>query len=139
MKVNISWSVNVDGLWWDIQSEHSIADSLSSNDKMTKIRSVISWLNKASDVVPRAGAIAVNNNGEIKTSQVDPGPPARSPAWTWPFPACTVHGEVMSESKTQREEGHTMFYCPQRQGDAYCRHRAKVNNETGVPKLWEVK
>lgn len=139
MKVNISWSVNVDGLWWDVQSEHSIADGLSSNDKMAKIRSVISWLASAKGVIPRTTKITKYDNDVAQTEQIDPGPASADATNVWPSPRCPVHNDYMSESKTQKEEGHTMFYCPQRQADGYCKHRAKVALKSGAPHFWAVK
>ncbi len=139
MKIDLSWSINVNGLWWDVRSEHSIPDALSSDDKMARIRSVISGLSRVKGVIPRTTKITNSNNGGNQTQPIDPGAGASSPTLLWPNPGCPVHEQDMAKSKIQEEAGHSMYYCPQKIASGYCKHRAKVSLETGVPKLWEVK
>ncbi len=139
MKINICWAINVDGLWWDVESEHQVSDALSSADKRARIRGIIKGITAGCKVIPRAiGSGAMPEEGN-KARETIESPPATSSAFTWPIPHCKVHATAMAQSKIQEEEGLVFFYCPKRIGEGYCKHRAHVASDSGMPKFWEVK
>lgn len=138
MNFEISWSINVDGVWWDVTSQHNVSDGKTTADKMKLIEATIRGVAKAGRVIPRAGVIATELDGPIESPPAAPGGKATSPANGWPAPHCETHADGMSASSIQKDPKHKMFYCPKRLGEGYCPKRAKVNNETGMPKFYEV-
>ncbi len=138
MKVVISGKINVDGIWWDIDIERSVPDKASPDKKIAAIKAAIKGLAKAG-IIPSSGVggVVTNVNSPSMGNDLNPEPMSQQAALPL-TPVCKTHRETMKESKVQREEGFVNFYCPQREGDGYCRQRAKINNE-GTPSFWEVK
>ncbi|MEE8599430.1 MAG: hypothetical protein V3S69_08020 [Dehalococcoidales bacterium] len=139
MIVRIEGRINVDGQWWDIETEHNVADDRSSDDKVRVIKGVIKGLASTGEIISRVGAI----DAPVGPKNVPlPHPPAngtQSALFTWPTPRCEVHSEAMAVSKVQNNPAWRSFYCPRKMGAGYCRHRAKVDVGHGMPTFFEVK
>jgi hypothetical protein len=138
VKVCIPSRINVDGEWWDIQTEHHIPDKTPGKDKIDTIQAVIRGL-KVAGLISRVGA--KNPPQKVFTGSAGPTdtvPASTSPSMTWPMPHCPVHREVLRQSKVQKKSGVTAYFCPKKLGEDYCPHRATVNNENGFPVFWEV-
>lgn len=139
MKLTVQSRINVSGQWWDIETEHQVDNDKPSDDKVTHIEWVIRGLAKTGKIISRVGANEqaplIENSGRRPTDQ----PAGGQASFTWPAPKCKVHEEDMVESKTQKTEGHTQYYCPKRIGEGYCKQRAKVDVTSAIPTFWEVR
>lgn len=139
MIVRIEGRINVNGQWWDIQTEHNISSQLKAEEKTGKIKGIIRGLISTGEIISRVGA----NDAPVSPKNVPlPHPPdngAQSALFTWPLPHCEIHNEAMTVSKIQNNPAWVSFYCPKRHGQGYCRHRAKVDNTHGMPTFFEVK
>ena len=139
MIVHILCRINVDGQWWDIEIEHNILTTKPGFQKKATIEKVILGL-KGVGIISSVGG---------KPEPTEPIYPPRGtsdqpvdlppPAYSWPTPECPIHREPMSASKVQRKTGKHQMYCTQQADDGYCKHRASVDEVTGMPSFYEVK
>lgn len=139
MKVYIKGLINVEGIWWPITFESVVPAGLTADKKIAHIHKVIGGLKDRGNIISAvAGTLPPTN---ALPADPPPGPAEKSnqASFEWPAPTCTTHHEEMTESKIQKEEGFTHYYCPKRLGEGYCPARAKVNQKNAVPKFWEVK
>ncbi len=139
MIVRIAGRINVNGQWWDIETEHSVPDDTPSKLKVEMVSKIIKGISATGQIVSRVGAVkspyGQKNNKQEPVEQNG----TQSAAFTWPLPYCELHSEAMTLSKVQKDPSKVSFYCPQRHGQDYCKHRAKVDNTNGVPSFFEVK
>ncbi len=139
MIIRVEGRINVDGQWWDIQTEHSVPDNTPSKLKVEMIEQVIKGIASTGKLISRVGA----NEAPDSTPKVsDPGPVVngvQAAMFAWPLPHCGIHNEAMAVSKVQNDQLKVSFYCPKRHGQDYCKSRAKVDKTNGMPVFFEVK
>lgn len=139
MIVRIAGRINVDGQWWDIETEHSVSDEFSPEGKVAHITAIIYGISKTGQIISRVGGEQPTAGAQNVTTRPPPVNGVQSPMFTWPIPHCGTHNEPLKLSKVQNDPAKTSFYCPKQMGAGYCRHRAKVDNSNGMPVFFEVK
>jgi len=139
MKLTVFSRINVNGVWWDISTEHAVNSDASPEKKVGRIKGFIKGLHSTGQIISRVAAPppepALPKETLNPGGQVEKMPEISA----YGSPNCSLHHEVMILSKTQKEEEYAHFYCPKRVDGGYCKHRAKVNRKTKVPNFWEVK
>lgn len=139
MEVTIKCRINVSGQWWDVDFKIPFDPKKSSAEKVDHIEWVIKGLAKTNRFISRVGAAPPFVELAAEPSPTVEEAKNESPMFTWPSPNCGEHREDMKESKVQKEEGFTHYFCPKRIGEDYCKQRAKVEARTSKPTFWEVR
>ncbi len=139
MKVKVECRVNVSGQWWDIVTEHTVPNELTPKDKVSRIEAVIKGLFSTGKIISRVGATPPPPEEPVAEEQTYEQVDIEGAGFTWPIPQCELHREEMKVSTHQKKGGYSLFFCPLRHGQEYCKHRASVDMATGIPKFWEVK
>lgn len=139
MKVSIEGRINVEGVWWDIVTEHEIPDTLSAGSKVGQIVGIIKGLVGTKKIITRVGNIGPPSPAQ-SNEDVNGGGVTHQAGFTWPAPKCQNCKSEMRASKQQKSDKLVMYFCPEKlDSEEYCRRRASINMETGEIKLWEVR
>jgi len=139
MKVSIRGRINVEGKWWDVTSEHIVDDELTPAQKVAQIKAIISGIEATSEIISTVAVAMPPQQVEPEAAAQAANSGAAMPQQLAIPPVCKVHRDRMAQSKTQRDDTVIHYYCTQKDDQGYCKHRAKVTIETGIPVFWTVK
>ncbi len=139
MRVTVKGRVNVDGTWWEMSASTDVDDAWARAKKINYVKAFARALSEEG-VISTTPASQLPAQGQPTRSAGGPSDyPMPQQQATDLTPHCPDHREAMSVSTVQNKAGQKSYFCPKRNDDGYCRHRASVEPSSGIPTFWEVK
>lgn len=139
MIVTLHGRINVEGQWWDIDTQIDVKDTLTGEQKIRKIKLTVRGLTSAGIIstVPAPGNVPVQMEAPQGNGITSDGTEAA--AFVLPPPHCPDHRGEMRVSTVQKDAGKVNYYCTNQGEYGYCTHRASVDKGSGMPKFYKVR